>query len=37
MAVGFGIGVLLIVIGVLSLRRPMRAEARVEGRHRTLS
>jgi hypothetical protein len=36
MAVGIGIGVLLIVVGVLSLRRPIRAEARLEGRHRTL-
>jgi hypothetical protein len=36
MAVGIGIGIVLIVVGVLSLRRPMRVEARVEGRHRTL-
>jgi hypothetical protein len=34
MAVGIGIGIVLIVVGVLSLRRPMRVEARVEGRHR---
>jgi len=35
MAVGIGIGVLLIVAGVLSLRRPLRVEARAEGRHRS--
>jgi hypothetical protein len=35
MAVGIGIGVVLIIAGLLSLRRPIRVEARAEGRHRT--
>jgi len=36
MAVGIGIGIVLIVVGVLSLRYPMRVEARVEGRRRDI-
>jgi len=37
MAVGIGIGIVPIIAGFLSVRRPMRVEARAEGRHRTLS
>jgi len=34
MAVGLGIGIVLIVVGVISLRSPWRVDDRVEGRHR---
>ena len=36
MVVGIAIGITLMIVGVLSLRRPIRAEARVEARHGTL-
>lgn len=34
MAIGIGVGIVLIVVGVISLRSPVWVEARAEGRHR---